>query len=169
MRVRDGVLSGVLAIGILAAIGDLLMSVSTIVENTLISDYGDNVAVAGIGVAMRVTMITGCLCIGLGQGIQLLLGYCVGAKLEQRYRKVLRSPLLFARATSMTLMALCYLFAPQLVGAFLSDQNAYDYALAFTRIILATSFLFGGYYVLLNAIQSSDARRKFDSFRTVAK
>jgi multidrug efflux pump len=154
VRVRDHVLSGVMAIGIPAAIGDLLMSISTIVVNALIAGYGDNMAVAGIGVAMKVTMITGCLCIGLGQGVQPLLGYCVGAKMEKRYHEALRFSVIFAMATSTVLMVLCYVFAPQLVGAFLSDQDAYDYALTFTHIILTTSFLFGAYYVLLNAIQA---------------
>ena len=36
--------------------------------------------IAGAGVAMKVTMMTGMVCIGLGQGIQPLLGFCVGAK-----------------------------------------------------------------------------------------
>ena len=46
--------------------------------------YGD-MALAGVGVAMKVTMMTGMVCIGLGQGIQPLLGYCVGAKKWYRF------------------------------------------------------------------------------------
>ena len=33
------------------------------------------------------SMMTGMVCIGFGQGIQPLLGYCVGAKLWERPRK----------------------------------------------------------------------------------
>lgn len=77
--VRNGILKGILAIGIPAALGDVLMSVSSILLNGQMAKYGD-MAVAGIGVAMKVTMITGMLCIGFGQGIQPLLGYCIGAK-----------------------------------------------------------------------------------------
>ncbi len=33
-----------------------------------------------VGIAMKVTMMTGMVCIGLGQGVPPLLGYCVGAK-----------------------------------------------------------------------------------------
>ena len=53
-------------------------------------------AVAGIGVAMKVTMITGMLSMGIGQGVQPLLGYCIGARLWERYSKILRFSLGFA-------------------------------------------------------------------------
>lgn len=64
------------------------MSVSNIASNTLVSAYGD-MAVAGFGVALKITMITGMLCIGFGQGIQPLLGYCLGARDWNRFRRVL--------------------------------------------------------------------------------
>ena len=50
-----GVCSGVLAIGIPASLGSLLMSVSQIIVNALMTGYGD-MALAGIGVAMKVTI-----------------------------------------------------------------------------------------------------------------
>ena len=48
-----------------AALGSFLMSVSSILMNGQMARYGD-MAVAGVGVAMKVTMMTGMLCIGLG-------------------------------------------------------------------------------------------------------
>lgn len=90
-------------------------------------------------------------------GVQPLLGYCVGAKLKQRYRKCLRFSLVFAFVLSAVLTVLCYVFTAQIVGVFLTDQSAYDYAFEFARILLSTSFLFGLFYVLLNALQSMGA------------
>lgn len=83
--VKDKICSGVLAIGIPASLGSLLMSVSQIVVNSQLVNYGD-MAVAGMGVAMKVTMITAMLCIGMGQGVQPLLGYCVGAGVPWYHR-----------------------------------------------------------------------------------
>lgn len=57
----------------------------------------------GVGVAMKVTMMTGMVCTGLGQGIQPLLGYCVGARNWERYRSALRFSLQFAFALSVVL------------------------------------------------------------------
>lgn len=64
--VKEKVASGVLAIGVPAALGNLLMSLSSILMNSQMAKYGD-MAVAGVGVAMKVTMMTGMVCIGLGQ------------------------------------------------------------------------------------------------------
>lgn len=154
--VKDHVCSSVLAIGIPASLASLLMSVSQIVMNSCMAAYGD-MAVAGAGVAMKVTMMTGMVCIGLGQGVQPLLGYCVGAKNWERYQKVLKFSLCFAFILSVVLTGLCYLFTGQIVHAFLTDGSAFDYGVTFSRILLSTSALFGVYYVLTNALQAMGA------------
>lgn len=151
-----GVCSGVLAIGIPASLGSLLMSVSQIIVNALMTDYGD-MALAGIGVAMKVTMMTGMVCIGFGQGVQPLLGYCVGAGLWERFKKTMRFSLVFALALSAVMTGVCYLLTGQVVGAFLTDAAVFDYAVQFARILLTTSILFGVFYVLCNALQAMGA------------
>ncbi len=154
--VKDKVASSVLAIGIPAALGSLLMSISSIVTNSQMAQYGD-MALAGIGVAMKVTMMTGMVCIGLGQGIQPILGYCVGAKLWVRFKNVLRFSLVFSFSLSVVLTGVCYLFTSQIIRAFLIDATAYGYALTFSRILLSTSIFFGVFYVLINALQAMGA------------
>ena len=154
--VKDQVASGVLVIGIPAALGSLLMSVSSIIMNSQMTKYGD-MAVAGVGVAMKVTMMTGMVCIGLGQSIQPLLGYCFGAKKWDRYKSVLRFSLIFAFVLSTLLTVLCYLFTDQIISMFLTDAAAYSYGVSFSRILLSTSFLFGVFYVLTNALQANGA------------
>lgn len=151
-----GVCSSVLAVGIPASLGSLLMSVSQIVVNALMTDYGD-MALAGIGVAMKVTMMTGMVCIGFGQGIQPLLGYCVGANLWERFKKIMNFSLVFSLALSAVMTGVCYLLTVQIVSAFLTDAAAFDYAVQFARILLTTSFLFGVFYVLSNALQAMGA------------
>ena len=151
-----GICSGVLAIGIPASLGSLLMSISQIIVNALMADYGD-MALAGIGVAMKVTMMTGMVCIGFGQGIQPLLGYCAGANLWERFRKVMRFSLISALALSAVMTGVCYLFTNQIASAFLTDEAAFGYAVQFARILLTTSALFGMFYVLSNSLQAMGA------------
>lgn len=153
---KDGVCKNVLAIGIPAALGNLLMSVSQIIVNAMMTGY-DDMALAGIGVAMKVTMMTGMVCIGLGQGVQPLLGYCVGAKLWNRFKSVMKFSLIFAFCLSAVLTGLCYLFTGQIVGVFLTTPDAFDYAFRFARILLSTSIFFGVYYVLANSLQAMGA------------
>ncbi|WP_455501980.1 MATE family efflux transporter [Gemmiger sp.] len=154
--VKDNIASGVLTIGVPAALGSLLMSISSILMNAQMTKYGD-MAVAGVGVAMKVTMMTGMVCIGLGQGIQPLLGYCVGAKKWDRYKSVLRFSLIFAFTLSTVLTVLCYIFTNQIVSVFLTDVSAFEYGVSFSRILLCTSFLFGVFYVITNALQACGA------------
>lgn len=154
--VKDGICGAVLAIGIPAALGSLLMSVSQIIVNARMAGYGD-MALAGMGVAMKVTMITGMICIGFAQGIQPLLGYCVGAKLWGRFKKMMRFSLLFAFGLSAAMTGLGYLLREQIVGAFLTEPAAFDYAVRFTNILLTTSILFGVFFVLNNALQAAGA------------
>lgn len=151
--VKNKVCSSVLVIGIPAAAGSILMSISQIIVNSQMAEYGD-MAVAGIGVAMKVTMMTGMLCMGLGQGVQPLLGYCTGAKLWKRFQDIFKFSIRFALILGIVATILCYLFTDRIVSAFLTDITAFDYAAGFARILLTTGFLFGIFYVLINALQA---------------
>ena len=154
--VKQGIATSVLAIGVPAALGDVLMSVSQIIINSQMSHYGD-MAVAGMGVAMKVITITGMICMGLGQGVQPILGYCVGAKTWKRFKEVFKFTIIFALILGTVLAAICYVFTNQIVSAFLTDQTAFSYAVQFARILLSTSFLFGVFYVLVNTLQAMGA------------
>ncbi|MGN0483072.1 MAG: MATE family efflux transporter [Lachnospiraceae bacterium] len=154
--VKDNVAGSVLVIGVPAALGSLLMSVSQIIMNSQMSAYGD-MAVAGIGVAMKIVMITGMVSMGIGQGVQPLLGYCVGAKTWDRFKKYMKFAFVFATILGVSLTILCYLFTNQIVGVFLTDVNAFDYAVKFARILLSTGPVFGIFYVLTNALQAMGA------------
>lgn len=154
--VKDKVCSSVLVIGVPAALGSLLMSVSQIIINSQMAEYGD-MAIAGMGVAMKVVIITGMICMGLGQGVQPLLGYLVGAKLWKRFQDIFKFSILFALILGVILTVICYLFMNQIVSAFLTDATAFDYAVSFAKILLTTSFLFGVFYVLINALQAMGA------------
>ena len=153
---REKVCSSVLAIGVPAALGSMLMSVSQIIINSQMAEYGD-MAIAGMGVAMKVVTITGMVCIGLGQGVQPLLGYCVGAKLWKRFKDVFRFSFIFSFILGVVLTVICYLFTNQIVSAFLADVTAFDYAVQFAKILLTTSPIFGVFYVLTNALQAMGA------------
>ena len=153
VRIKNGICAGVLAIGVPAALGSLLMSLSQIIMNSLMAEHGD-LALAGIGVAMKIIMITGMICMGVGQGVQPLLGYCVGAKDDKRFKEIMRFSLFVSAMLAAVMTALCYLFTNEIAGAFLTNSTALEYAVIFSRILLSTSASFGIFYVLLNALQA---------------
>ena len=155
-RVRNRIATGVLAIGIPASLNSILMSVSNIIINNVMATYGD-MAVAGLGVAMKVNMICVMLLIGVGTGIQPLLGYCFGARNRKRYVAVLKFSLCLAFCMSLVMTAICYLGAGPLVTAFLDNPNAYDFGMSFARIYILSGPVLGLLFVFINAIQSTGA------------
>ena len=132
------------------------MSVSNIFINNLMAHYGD-MAVAGLGVAMKVNMIVVMLLIGLGTGIQPLLGYCFGAGNRKRYFAVLKFSILLAFVLSAIMTCVCYFGADGLVSAFLEDADAYDFGFQFSRIYILSGPILGQLFVFINAIQSTGA------------
>ena len=155
-RAGEGIATGVLAIGIPASLNSILMSVSNIIINNMMQKHGD-MAVAGLGVAMKVNMIAVMLLIGLGTGVQPLLGYCYGARNKKRYLSVLKFSLLLAFCLSSVMTVICYCGASPLVKAFLDNPDALGYGMSFARIYIYSGPILGILFVLINAIQSTGA------------
>lgn len=155
-RVRNKIATGVFAIGIPASLNSIMMSFSNILINNLMQHHGD-MAVAGLGVAMKVNMIAVMLLIGVGTGVQPLLGYCFGARNRQRYMAVLKFSLALAFGLSTVMTIICYCGASPLVKAFLEDPDAFSYGMSFARIYIYSGPILGILFVLINAIQSTGA------------
>lgn len=146
----------VFAIGIPASLNSILMSVSNIIINNKMKAFGD-IAVAGLGVAMKVNMIVVMLLIGLGTGIQPLLGYCYGAGNRKRFFSVLKFSILLALLMSAVMTCICYFGASGLVRAFLDEPNAFTYGFSFSRIYILSGPIMGLLFVFINAIQATGA------------
>lgn len=153
---KDKICSGVLSIGIPAALSSIMMSISQIITDSRMSGYGD-MAVAAYGVSAKVLMIVSLVGIGVGQGIQPLLGYCFGARNKERFQKSLRFSIFFAIILCVVITIICYVFAPEIVTVFLTNETALSLGARFSRIMLTTAWLFGMFYVLMNALQAIGA------------
>lgn len=154
--IKGGVIKGVMAIGIPASLNSVLMSSSNIIINNLMSTFGD-MAVAGLGVAMKVNMIVVMLLIGLGTGIQPLLGYCYGARNKKRFLAVLKFSLGLAFGLSLIMTVVCYFGAGPMVRAFLDNPDAFVYGMQFARIYILSGPIMGILFVLMNTLQGMGA------------
>ncbi len=155
-KAANGIAVGVLSIGVPASLNNILMSLSNIIVNNIMLSYGD-MAVAGLGVAMKVNMIVVMLLVGLGTGIQPVLGYCFGAGNRKRYMAVLKFSLILAFGLSVVMTVICYCGAGPLVHAFLQDPDAFAYGMSFARIYIYSGPVMGLLFVFVNAIQSTGA------------
>lgn len=152
----EGILKNVIIIGVPASLSSILMGVAQMILNSQMATYSD-LAVAGIGVSMKVTMITNMVCIGIGMGIQPLLGYAIGAKNEKRYKEIFKFSIIFAICLSTALTVICYAALNQIVGAFVSDPESFDYAYKFSQILISTSVISAILFVLSYALQAAGA------------
>ena len=155
-EVGDGVALRVFAIGIPAALNSVLMTVSNVIMNRLMRSHND-LAVAGLGVAAKVNSIVVMVLIGIGIGIQPLLGYNFGARNKERFTGIMKFSLLLAFGVSLVMTIICYCAAGPLVNLFLKDKTAFDYGFQFCRIYIYAGPVLGFMFVFMNAIQATGA------------
>lgn len=153
---KNRIAAGILAIGIPASLNSILMSTSNIVVNNFMKSFEDT-AVAGLGVAMKVNMVAVMLLIGVGTGIQPLLGYCFGAGDKKRFKGVLKFSLGLAIGLSVIMTILCYAGASPMVKAFLTEKESYNYGMQFARTLILSGPILGVLFVLINTIQAMGA------------
>ena len=152
------IVKDVFSIGIPASLNSIMMSVSNIILNIFLVSYGD-IPLAAMGVAMKVNMIVVLLQIGLGQGIQPLLGYCYGAKKWERFQKIVRFSNIMGFTLGIFQTAVCYLFAQTIVRCFIDSDEIFDYGVYFIRVLLVSGPLIGILFVYINALQAVGAAK----------
>ena len=106
---------------------------------------------------MKINMIAVMLLIGVGTGIQPVLGFLFGAGKRERFKAVLKFSLLFSVALSMVMTVICYFGAGPMVNAFLNEPNAYSYGMKFARTLIISGPILGVLFVLTNTIQAMGA------------
>lgn len=120
--VREGIARNVIPIGIPAAINNILMSASNIILNNFMDDYGSE-AIAALGIAMKVNMLIVFVQMGIGIGIQPLIGYSYGAKNMDRLRKTMRFTMLCTFVIGTVLTIIYFIFTPQIINLFNGEGN----------------------------------------------
>ena len=153
---KEHIATDVIAIGISASLVNLLASVTAIIANSQLVKYGD-MYVAGYGVTSKVLMIITLFGIGVGSGVQPILGYCYGAKNKKRLLDTIKFSTFFGLALCLVAAILCFVFAGPIVDIFLSDAVAYEKGIEFTRILMSTAWLIGAFAICQNTLQAMGA------------
>ncbi|WP_194191209.1 MATE family efflux transporter [Clostridium chrysemydis] len=152
-KVSDGILIGVFAIGIPAFLGELMMSLSNIVYNNVIAEYGD-AAVAALGIAIKISLIIVLLQMGLGQGIQPLLGYNYGAKNFKRVSETIKWSVIIVVIMGSILTLFIWVFALDIVKMFIDNESVYRYGVQILRAMMISGPVMGIMFIFQNAIQA---------------
>ena len=144
--VKNGVLGGVVSVGLPASLNNLLMSVSNIIINTVLVTYGDN-AVAGMGVAMKANMLVVMLQIGLGSGVQPLIGYCYGAKNYKRMKSCMRFGMGVNVIIGTVMTAFLIFFRENIIGMFIDEAGVVEIGVKMLTALMITGPFIGILFV----------------------
>lgn len=149
---KNGIVKGVVSVGLPASLNNLLMSLSNIVVNIFLAKYGDN-AVAAMGVAMKANMLVVMLQIGLAQGIQPLVGYCYGAKNYQRMKKSIRFGMMCNVLIGASVTVFYLVCRRQVIGVFIDDEAVIEYGVKMITALMAPGTFLGIMFIINFAFQ----------------
>lgn len=149
---KNGIAKGVVNVGLPASLNNLLMSVSNIIVNIVLVGYGDT-AVAAMGVAMKANMLVVMLQIGLGQGVQPLIGYCYGAKNYTRMKKCLTFSICCNIIIGTVMMLFYIVFRENVINMFINDTQVVTLGVKMLTALMTPGPVIGIMFVLNFAFQ----------------
>lgn len=117
---KKDIVTNVVSIGIPGSLNNVLMSFSNILMNNLLVTYG-TLHVAAMGIAMKANMVVVFLQLGLGMGIQPLIGYTYGAKKFTRMKKVMKFSIISSTIFGTLVTIFYYFFAEQIIAIFSTE------------------------------------------------
>ena len=129
---RRSIVRGAFSVGIPAAIQNLLNVTGMTVLNNFTAAYG-SCAVAAMGITHKVNMIPMYLSMGMGQGIMPLVGYNYASGNTPRMKKAILFTAKFAVGFVTLAAAAYYIFAENVIGAFMKDPQIVAYGARFLR------------------------------------
>ena len=145
-----------------------LASVATICLNHAAGLYGNDAAIAAMGVVQRIMMFGASAMIGFGQGFQPVCGFNFGAGLHDRVKKgfwfCVRSSLIFLILVS----AVMFVFAPDLIALFRDDPDVIRCGAAALRL-QCLSFPAQSWIVMSNMMEQSISRTIPATFLSAAR
>ncbi len=138
---KKAVVLGICAVGIPAAIQNLLNVTGMTVMNNFTASFGSD-AVAAMGIAQKINMIPLYIALGLSQGIMPLVSYNYAAGNIKRMKKSITFSMAIA-VSFLSVIAIAYYFgAGGLVTLFMQRQIVVDYGARFLQgMCLALPFL----------------------------
>lgn len=132
---------GVFAVGIPAAIQNLLNVTGMTVLNNFTSSYGAD-TVAAMGIAQKINMVPFYIAMGLGQGIMPLISYNYASGNTKRMKETLLFSLKIALSFMLVVSVSYYFGAGALMTAFMKNPVIVAYGTAFLHgLCLGIPFL----------------------------
>lgn len=132
----------ILAIGLTAAVTNLMQSLGTIFLNQGLLPYGND-RIAAMGIAMKVSMIVLMIITGLTFGGQPLFGFYYGAGNEKKLRETIVHAVKLVGISGVLLSLAVFIAAPQLLAVFMKDEAVIQSGAVMLRLQVVTMVIVG--------------------------
>ena len=141
-------IAGVFAVGVPSAVATFLFDLDYVVLDRLMVSYHD-LALAAIGIVLKVERFPLNVGVGICQGMMPLVGYNYSAGDRDRLRRTMRLSLACGLATAALSILLYELFSTPLISLFLDDAQTVALASSFLRVrVLATPLMFMSFFTV---------------------
>ncbi len=149
----SALLASFFAVGLPAAVGPFLFDLDYMVLDRLMAGHGD-VALAAIGIVLKVERIPLNTGIGLCLGMVPLAAYNFSSGNHKRMEEVLRTARLAGILVSIVSILFYEIFAEQFIGIFIKDADTVLYGAQFLRIRAIATILMFLSFVYVHFFQS---------------
>lgn len=154
MIVDPRILWTVLRIGIPTGIQVIMVSLAEIAVISFVNRFGSS-ATAAYGAVNQVASYVQFPAMSIGIAASIFGAQCIGARREDMLGNVVRTAVGLNYAIGGIIIALCYVFAWDIIGWFITDQNTLLIAHALLMITLWSYLLFGNSAVISGVMRSS--------------
>jgi putative MATE family efflux protein len=154
MRIDWGILRSVLRIGVPTGIQVMMVSLAEIAVITFVNGFGSS-ATAAYGAVNQVVGYVQFPAISIGISASIFGAQCIGARREDKLGSVIRSAVGLNYVIGGTIIGVCYIFAWQILGWFITDANTLKIAHELLMITLWSYLLFGNSAVLSGVMRGS--------------
>lgn len=129
---RKNVIIGICAVGIPAAIQNLLNVTGMTILNNFAAPFGSD-AVAAMGIAHKTNLIPLQIALGISQGIMPLIGYNYSAKNYDRMKKFLTFTTKIVLTLMVVFSVVYFLFSSQISALFIDNVSVIGYSSKFLQ------------------------------------
>ena len=164
LAIEWGIVTAIFAIGIAAFARMTAGSLSTIIVNRMLVEYGGDFAVSTFGIINRIMMFAIMPGIVIGQGLQPILGFNYGAKRYDRALKAIKIAMAGATACCIVVFVSLYFFPEPFIRIFTADEQVITLSSYAAKRIFLALYLIG--FIMVSSLVFQSIGKANQSFIT---
>ncbi len=154
-----GIPKKILLIGFPSFLMTLMSILSNTILNKMVVSYS-NQAIAGMGIAKKIDMLTFAIASGMTQGVLPLIGYNYAAKNYARMRSTIKAAFYYSLAIATFGAILLFICAVPVVRFFIDDAQTIAYGQYFLKIICITCPAVSVIMMIISVFQATGQKTK---------